>query len=185
MAAQQVTTQAAAARLLGVTPMTVRRWMSVGLLTEPPWTRRTLQAAARSAARRREAHRSPAIGSAAEHGTVSRWRAGCDCDACRAAHNEDTTTRRAVARAAWWAQREEAFLLDLAEGMVYSDALQTHDISAQAVTARRRRDRDFAARLWDALEAGRDPNLAHGTAGAWRHGRCHCWECWEWHERTR
>lgn len=185
MATQRVTTQAEAARLLGVTPMTVRRWISTGLLAEPPWTRRTLRVAARLATRRRETHGSPPIGSSAEHGTASRWRAGCDCDACRAAHTGDTTSRRAAARATWWAQREAAFLDDLASGATYREALEAQEISANAVAARRRRDPTFAARLWDALEAGRDPSLEHGTSGAWRYGRCRCRECWEHHERHR
>lgn len=184
MASRQIATQAEAARLLGITAMTVRRWIIIGLLDEPPWTRRTLRAAEQAAARRRTSS-TPPTGSTAEHGTPSRWRASCDCDACRAAHNDDTTSRRIAARATWWAQREDAFLDDLASGASYREALEAHGISAQTVTARRCRDRAFADRLWDALNTGRDPDLSHGTSTAWREGRCRCRECWEEHERHR
>ncbi len=86
--------------------MTIRIWIDKGWL--PPstegWTAAQVRRAARSG--RQVAGR----GSLAEHGTESRWRAGCACEDCTAAHNDAERRRRAAARAEQWreAQRGRA-----------------------------------------------------------------------------
>lgn len=178
--APRVKTFAAAARLAGVTPMTIRLWVSKGWLLPAGegWTAAQLRRAAEAG------RQSSGRGSTAEHGTASRWRAGCDCDACGAAHNLDTQQRRREARQAWWVQRTEPLLKRLAGGGDYGHVLADLEVTAAAVTARRRTDPSFAQALDEALMTGRDPDLRHGTAAAWKR-RCRCPECREHHDATR
>lgn len=173
-----LTSRAAAAREAGVTPMTVSGWISKGWLTEPPWTpHQVAKAAERST-------RTGRRGSSSEHGTPSRWRAGCPCEKCAAAHRADDAARLRTRRMAEWAEREPGLLADLAAGTRYSEALARAEVTAQAVTEHRRRDPGFAERLDQALMAGRDPGLDHGRPIAWRSG-CRCPECRAEHERGR
>lgn len=167
------------ARHVGVTPPTVRAWVEKGWLTASgPWT--TADARAAAARSRQRAGR----GAVAAHGTASRWRAGCSCEACRAAHNAESRDMREAARVEWWADREAPLLEALAGGVPWREALAEVGATAQAVTAHRYRSPAFAAALDAALMEGRDQSLEHGTAGAWRAG-CRCPECREYHEGTR
>lgn len=172
-----IRTLVAAARIVGVTPGTIRLWLDRGWLrTSGPWTAQQV---------RRAAERAPhpgARGIQAAHGTPSRWRAGCPCDDCLAAHNAEIAELREAARFAWWADREKSLLEALASGERYSEALERLDITAQAVTAHRRRSPAFAAALDQALMAGRDPDLQHGAWPGWK-GGCRCPECRELHEQ--
>lgn len=172
---QTATTLAAAARLAGLTPPSIRLWIRKGWLSaEPPWTLEQLRAASDQSRQR------PGSGSEAEHGTPTRWRGGCTCDACRDAHNEDTWSRRETARVLWWQSRTGPLLELLASGTPYGEALHELGLTAQAVTGHRRRDPGFAQALDEALMLGRDPDLSHGGSTAWRQG-CRCPECREYH----
>jgi hypothetical protein len=64
--------QAAAA--CNVSPPVVRRWLSLGLLSAPPWPVEQLWSVRNltDAQRRRR-------GSSAAHGTMARWNSGCSC----------------------------------------------------------------------------------------------------------
>lgn len=167
------------ARRAGVTPATVRTWVGKGwLAASGPWTAADVRAAA--ARSRQQAGR----GSSAAHGTPSRWRAGCTCELCRAAHTEDTKAAREASRVAWWQERERPLLDALASGAPFREAVAEVGATAQAVTAHRRRSSSFAAALDDALRQGRDGAIEHGRASAWRAG-CRCPECREEHERSR
>ncbi|CVN86246.1 Uncharacterised protein [Streptococcus pneumoniae] len=89
------------ARQVGVTPPTVRVWVEKGWLTATgPWT--TADARAAAARSRQRAGR----GAVAAHSTANRWRAGCSCEACRAAHNTESRDMREAARVEWWADRK-------------------------------------------------------------------------------
>jgi hypothetical protein len=68
--------QAAAA--CDVSPPVVRRWLSLGLLSSPPWTVEQL----RSVRDRTDPQRHR-LGSNAAHGTMARWNSGCSCARCR------------------------------------------------------------------------------------------------------
>ena len=78
--------QAAAA--CNVSPPVVRRWLSLGLIPGPPWTRQQLHQVRKLTdpqGRRR--------GPQAAHGTLTRWLEGCDCDRCREAQNHAARAR--------------------------------------------------------------------------------------------
>jgi hypothetical protein len=66
-----------AAAVCNVSHPVVRRWLSLGLLPEPPWTLEQLQQVrdVTDPERRRR-------GSRAAHGTMARWNAGCSCAVC-------------------------------------------------------------------------------------------------------
>ena len=176
--AERVSSYAAAARTLGVTAATIRLWVQKGWLPQGPWTHHQLSKAAT------KSRQALGPGSTAEHGTTSRWRAGCDCDACRTAHNTDITARRNAARAATLAPILDELLERLAAGDDYGRALADLGTNGNLIGGHRRWDPDFARQLDDALMTGRDPNLRHGTASGWR-ARCRCPECREHHEHTR
>lgn len=172
-------TLAAAARLAGVTPMTIRVWIRKGWLApEGGWTATQLQKAAEAGRQTR------GRGSEAEHGTTSRWRAGCPCDACTGAHNAAERRRREDVRVEQWRKIAGGLFSLLAAGEDYGSAIAAVGVTAPAVTAHRRRSTEFAANLDAALMAGRDPLLTHGTSTAWK-TRCRCPECRNHHEATR
>ncbi len=177
--AERVTSRRAAAAIAGVTPSTISQWVAKGWLATPPWTREDLHTASTHGVRRRS------HGSAAPHGSPSRFDAGCNCDKCTAAHyrqiSEDNDTRR---QAEWDAGPAEALITSVAAGVDYRQALAAAGVSSQAVTGHRKRDPAFATALDQALMAGRDPNLSHGTAEAWKM-RCRCPECRTWHNAHR
>lgn len=169
---------AAAARLLGITPATVRSWVRDGRLPEQPWDPNDLRA--------RAAEIVPATprSNAADHGTPSKWRSGCDCPACTHAHNADLAGWRADRRTTQWAPLVRPFLDDVAAGTPYATAVDRIGMTVQAVTAHRRRDPEFARQLDQALLEGRDPTVAHGTPAGWK-APCRCPECRAHHNSTR
>jgi len=177
MTTSRVTTFAAAARLVGVTPLTIRNWRKKGWLGEPPWTASQLT---RASTRGRQ---SGGRGSEAAHGTASRWRSGCDCPDCNAAHNADLVVWRDARATDRWRPIEDDLCVALASGVPYRDALEQFEVSPTALTGHRRRNPAFAARIDEALMLGRDPDLDHGSASGWRH-KCRCPECREHHDRT-
>lgn len=83
-----------------------------------------------------------------------------------------------------WAERGPRLCGLIAAGRPYREALGEVGVTAQAVTAHRRRDPGFAARLDVALYDGRDETLTHGSAMGWRQG-CRCPECRDTHEASR
>ncbi|WP_419707940.1 hypothetical protein [Promicromonospora sp. NFX87] len=169
----------AVARHAGVTPATISLWITKGWLPETgPWTRRQVTAAGNKS--RQRGGRGPQ----SPHGSPGRWRTGCPCDLCRAGHDADTRARREAVRVAWWQPRENPLLAELTAGVTYREALDKHGIAPAALTAHRRRDPGFAARLDRALMAGRNPELAHGAPNGWRAG-CRCPDCRGYHEGTR
>ena len=78
--------QAAAA--CNVTPPVVRRWLSLGLITGPPWTRQQLQEVRDLTDPQH--HR---LGSSAAHGTMARWNSGCSCARCRQMQSDAARAR--------------------------------------------------------------------------------------------
>jgi hypothetical protein len=66
----------------------VRRWLSLGLIPEPPWTRQQLHQV-RDATDPQGRRRGPNV----PHGTLTRWLEGCDCDRCREAQNDAAKAR--------------------------------------------------------------------------------------------
>lgn len=105
-------------------------------------------------------------------GTASR------CASCRSLRRTpDRAYRREIADALFPPAARAALLGRIASGEHISDVCADLGISVH-------RARSYAAyapawgRALDlALTAGRDPDLDHGTAMAYRHGRCRCPEC--------
>ena len=91
---EEVTSVRQAAAVCNVTPPVVRRWLSLGLIPEPPWTQQQLRKArdlTDPEGRRR--------GNRAAHGTIARWNAGCSCAQCRKFQSDAARARgRAVAQ---------------------------------------------------------------------------------------
>jgi len=75
-----------AASVSGVSPFVVRRWISQGVLAEPPWTLDQVKDARDT--------QDPGPRSQAAHGTSARWNDGCSCATCRRAHNDLARTRK-------------------------------------------------------------------------------------------
>jgi hypothetical protein len=96
--------QAAAA--CDVTPPVVRRWLSLGLLTEPPWTLQQLHQI-RDETDPEGRRRGPQV----LHGTLTRWLEGCDCDQCREAQTD-------AARARFRRKAQERFPADVRQQLL-------------------------------------------------------------------
>jgi hypothetical protein len=80
---EEVSSVRQAAAVCNVTPPVVRRWLSLGLISGPPWTVGQLHEV-RDMTDPEGRRRGPQVA----HGTLTRWLEGCDCDRCRAAQND-------------------------------------------------------------------------------------------------
>jgi hypothetical protein len=76
----EVTSVRQAAAVCNVTPPIIRRSLSLGLITEPPWTLQQLHQV-RDETDPQGRRRGPQVA----HGTLTRWLEGCDCDECHEA----------------------------------------------------------------------------------------------------
>ena len=85
---QKVSSVRQAAAVCNVTPPVVRRWLSLGLIPEPPWTLQQLHQV-RDETDPQGRRRGPQV----PHGTLTRWLEGCDCDRCREAQNDAARAR--------------------------------------------------------------------------------------------
>jgi hypothetical protein len=85
---EEITSVRQAAAVCNVTPPVVRRWLFLGLITEPPWTLQQLHQVRDETdpqGRRR--------GAQVAHGTMTRWNEGCSCTRCRQAQNDAARAR--------------------------------------------------------------------------------------------
>jgi hypothetical protein len=85
---EEVTSVRQAAAMCNVTPPVVRRWLSLGLISGPPWTVGQLHEV-RDMTDPQGRRRGPQV----PHGTLTRWLEGCDCDGCREAQNDAARVR--------------------------------------------------------------------------------------------
>jgi len=83
-----VTSVRQAAAVCKVTPSVVRRWLSLGLISGPPWTIQHLRQI-RDETDPQGRRRGPQV----PHGTLTRWLEGCDCERCREAQNDAARAR--------------------------------------------------------------------------------------------
>jgi hypothetical protein len=83
-----ITSVRQAAAACNVTPPVIRRWLCLGLIPEPPWTRQQLHQI-RDETDPEGRRRGPQV----PHGTLTRWLEGCDCDRCREAQNDAAKAR--------------------------------------------------------------------------------------------
>jgi hypothetical protein len=165
-----------AASASGVSPLVVRRWISQGLLDEPPWTLDEVQ-------RVRDTQH-PGSRSQAAHGSTARWNEGCACAVCRRAHNNDARVRkRARAQARLPANVRRQLLDALYAGQPFRGALRDLALTSNQVWGLTKTDEEWSTALEAALMATRHDDLKHGTNAAYVAG-CVCRDCRD-HQRAR
>jgi hypothetical protein len=165
-----------AASASGVSPFLVRRWVSQGVLAEPPWTPRQLQDAGDM--------QDPGPRSQAAHGGTARRNQGCACAVCRRAHSNDARVRtRAKAAARLPVEIRQQLLDAICTGKPFRLALRDLALTPNQVWGLAQTDEAWSAALEAALMATRRSDLGHGTNAAYVAG-CVCKECRE-HQRQR
>ncbi len=168
-----------AAAVCGVSPPVVRRWLSLGLLSEPPWTVQELREVRDSSD-----PNSSRRGSRAAHGTWTRWNQGCSCGQCRRLQSEAARSRkRAKAQTRLPVPVRQQLLDAIYSGQQFRTALRELGLTSNQVWGLTRTDEEWSEKLEDALTATRRDDLKHGTNAAYAHG-CVCSECRE-HQRER
>jgi hypothetical protein len=174
-----VTSVRQAAAVCNVTPPVIRRWLSLGLLTAPPWTLQQLHQVRELTdpdGRRR--------GPQAAHGTLTRWLEGCDCDRCREAQNDAARARfRRRAQTRLPLEVRKQFLDAIYAGKPFKTAIREFGLTSNQVWGLTKTNEDWSAALEAALTATRRDDLKHGTNAAYVRG-CVCSECRE-HKRVR
>jgi hypothetical protein len=155
-----------AASASGVSPFVVRRWISQGLLDEPPWTLDEVQ-------RVRDTQH-PGPRSQAAHGSTARWNEGCACAVCRRAHSNDARVRkRAIAQARLPADVRQRLLDAIYTGQPFRGALRDLALTSNQVWGLTKTDEEWSTALEAALMATRQDDLEHGTNAAYVNG-CVC-----------
>ena len=162
-----------------MTPPVIRRWLSLGLITEPPWTLQQLHQI-RDLTDPQGRRRGPQVA----HGTLTRWLEGCDCDECREAQNDASRARRRVrAQTRLPLQMRQQLLGAICAGQPFRAVLRDLGLTPNQVWGLTRTDQEWSEQLDTALTAARRNDLEHGTNAAYVHG-CVCHECRE-HQRIR
>jgi hypothetical protein len=168
-----ITSVRQAAAACNVTPPVVRRWLTLGLIPEPPWTRQQLQQV-RDKTDPQGRRRGPDV----PHGTLTRWLEGCatETDAVK-----PRTTRLGHAdepgRRSGYLPRCGKRLLDaMYSGQPFRAVLRDLGLTSNQVWGLTRTDDDWSAALEATLTATRRDDLQHGTSAAYAHG-CVCSEC--------
>jgi hypothetical protein len=165
-----------AASASGVSPFVMLRWISQGVLDEPPWTLDEVQKA------RDTQH--PGSRSQAAHGSTARWNEGCACAVCRRAHSDDARARkRAKAQARLPGEVRQKLLDAIYAGQPFRTALRDLGLTSNWVWGLTKTDQEWSDRLDTALTATRRDDLEHGTSAAYVQG-CVCSECRE-HQRIK
>jgi hypothetical protein len=133
--------QAAAA--CNVTFPVVRRWRSLGLIPEPPWTLKQLlkvRDATDPDGRR--------TGPQMAHGTMPRWNSGCSCDLCRQASADNTRARlRRKAQARFAVERWQQLLDAIYAGKPFRQSLRDLELTSNQVFGLARADESGRPRL--------------------------------------
>jgi hypothetical protein len=169
--------QAAAA--CNVSPPVVRRWLSLGLLSAPPWTVEQLRRVRDVTDPQR--HR---LGSSAAHGTTAQWNSGCSCARCRQMQSDAARARgRRTAQERLPPEVRQRLLDAIYAGQSFSRALGDLGLTSNQIWGLTKSDKEWSERLEAALTATRRNDLRHGTNAAYVAG-CVCKECRE-HQRIR
>jgi hypothetical protein len=176
---QKVSSVRQAAAVCNVTPPVVRRWLSLGLIPEPPSTRQQLHQV-RDETDPQRRRRGPQVA----HGTLTRWLEGCDCDRCREAQNDAARARfRRRAQERLPAELRKQLLDAIYNGKPFRTVLRELGLTSNQVWGLAKSDDDWSEKLEAALTASRRADVRHGTTAAYVHG-CVCSECRE-HQRQR
>jgi hypothetical protein len=174
-----VTSVRQAAAACNGTPPVIRRWLSLGLITEPPWTLQQLHQV-RDETDPQGRRRGPQVA----HGTLTRWLEGCDCDECREAQNGASRARRgARAQRRLPAEMRQQLLDAIYAGQPFQTVLRDLGLTSNQVWGLTKTDQEWSAALDAALMVTRRDDLKHGTNAAYVHG-CVCNEC-RAHQRIR
>jgi len=100
------------------------------------------------------------------------------CDDCRRKRlRPDRKRRYAISRALFPRVLREAVLRELRKGQRLGQVCQTLRISPNQLHTFARINPWFRTELDEALMAGRDPGLNHGSESAYRIHRCRCPDC--------
>jgi len=110
------------------------------------------------------------------HGTPNRWRIGCRCAACTAAHSADTTGTRRARALADLAPHRATILKALSEGRTPEEATLGTDLTPQRLYGIARWNEEWRDEMDAAQMSGRSPDIPHGTDMGYKHG-CRCPEC--------
>ena len=103
------------------------------------------------------------------------------CARCRQARQpSDWQRRRDIADSRFPSRKRRELLARVAAGEPLPDACDHLGLTQHRVWGWTAFDEMWGPTLDDALTEGRDPDLAHGTAMAYRWGRCRCPECRQW-----
>jgi hypothetical protein len=176
---EQVISVRQAAAVCNVSPPVVRRWLSLGLIPGPPWTRAQLLEArdlTDPEGRRR--------GNRGAHGTITRWNAGCSCARCRQFQSETARARgRVRAQKRLPVQMRQQLLDAIYDGQLFRTVLRDLGLTSNQVWGLAKTDHEWSEKLDTALNATGRSNLKHGTNAAYKHG-CVCHECRE-HQQIR
>jgi hypothetical protein len=160
-----------AAAVCNVTPPVVRRWVSLGLISGPPWTRQQLHQV-RDETDPQGRRRGPQVA----HGTLTRWLEGCDCDRCREAQNDAARARfRRRAQERLPVELRKQLLDAIYNGKPFRTVLRELGLTSNQVWGLAKTDPEWSEKLEAALTASRRADLRHGTTAAYVHG-CVCSE---------
>jgi hypothetical protein len=155
-----------AAAICNVSPPVIRRWLSLGLIAEPPWTVEQLQNArdlTDPESRRR--------GNRAAHGTITRWNAGCSCAKCRRFQSDDAKARgRRRAQERLPGDLRQQLLDAIYAGQPFRTVLSDLGLTSNQVWGLTKTDTEWSESLEEALTATRRGDLEHGSNAAYKHG---------------
>lgn len=170
----KIKTRREAARIIGRTAPVITRWVGRGYLPPPPWTVTQLRGALAKANK----HPYGLAETSAPHGTSSRWRGGCNCAECAAAHNADSIQMR-------HAQAVESLdgskvMAALRGGCHPRDLEETTGAGWLAVLGRAAWDTGWATQVDEAVRSAVPADTEHGTRGAYQNDDCRCSQCRAW-----
>jgi hypothetical protein len=138
-----------AAAVCNVTPPVIRRWLSLGLISGPPWTLQQLHHI-RDETDPRGRRRSPQV----PHGTLTRWLDGCDCDPCREAQNDAARARfRRKAQERLPTEVRQQLLDAIYRGQPFRTALRDLGVTSNRVWGLTKSDHEWSENLEAALTA--------------------------------
>jgi hypothetical protein len=175
----EITSVRQAAAACDVSPPVVRRWLSLGLIAEPPWTPEQLHEVrdrTDPAGRRR--------GNRAAHGTITRWNAGCSCAECRRFQSDEARARGRRKAQVRLPEDVRQHLLDgIYAGQPFRAIVRDLGLTSNQVWGLAKTNDQWSSQLDAALTATRRDDLRHGTTAAYVRG-CVCKDCRE-HQRIR
>jgi hypothetical protein len=175
---EEVTSVRQAASVCNVSPPVVRRWLSLGLIPDPPWTQEQLHEV-----RDRTDPEDRRRGNRAAHGTMARWNAGCSCAQCRQLQSDEARARgRRRAQRRLPAEVRQQLLDAIYAGQPFRTTLRDLELTLGQVWGLTRTDDGWSKHLETALTATRRDDLQHGTNAAYVRG-CVCHECREYQQR--